>query len=472
MILSRFVKLQLTVFALVTVVSVGVMAIVYMRLPALAGIGRYTVSVALPTSGGLYNTANVTYRGMTIGTVTSVRPTTTGAVAELSLADSVRIPKSARADVHSRSAIGEQYVDFVPGATGGPYLGHGDVVPVAQTTVPQDIAPTIDAVNDTLTAIPREQLSAVITETHDSFAGSGSELQRLVRSTQLFLDQLNANTDATTTLIRDLAPLLRSQQLSSPAIRQWAAGLVDSTRQAQANDQHIRNILATGPGSAVEATALFQELQQTAPVIAANLTSLGQVALTYNPAVEQLLVLLPASISALKTINVPNSAGATPRAFLDFNLNLNAPPPCTTGFLPAEQRRDGSAVDAPVRTPEPIYCAIAPDAQNVVRGARNLPCLEVPGKRAPTVALCRGDQQYTPKGTNPWNGDPPVPATGDAVAPAAGPATGPAPLGAAGYDPGSGQYVGRDGRVYTQPALAAGSGFGTTTLASLLTGGV
>lgn len=469
MILSRFVKIQLIIFAIVTVVSVAVMGIVYMRLPSLAGIGRYTVSVALPTSGGLYGSANVSYRGMTIGTVTSVVPTALGAVANLSIDTSVRIPKSARADVHSRSAIGEQYVDFVPGSTDGPYLGEGDVVPVEQTTVPQDIAPTIDSVNDTLTAIPKDDLTTVIDETRNSFAGTGTELQRLIRSTNLLLEQLNGNTDATITLIEDLAPFLNSQQVSSPAIRQWVDNLASSVHQAQVNDSHVQSILDTGPGAAIEAGALFQDLQQTAPIIAANLTSLGQVALTYNPAIEQLLVLLPASVSALKTINVPNSGG-TSRAFLDFNLNLNAPPPCTTGFLPGAERRDGSAVDAPVRTPEPIYCAIAADAQNVVRGARNLPCLEVPGKRAPTVEMCRGDQTYTPKGTNSWQGDPPTPTTDNPFAPASDSGT-PPPVGAAGYDPRSGQYIGNDGQVYTLPALAEGSGFGTTTLATLLTGG-
>lgn len=46
------------------------------------------------------------------------------------------------------------------------------------------------------------------------------------------------------------------------------------------------------------------------------------------------------------------------------------------------------------------------DASNVVRGARNNPCVDVPGKRAATPRECRSNEAYVPGGTNPWYGDP------------------------------------------------------------------
>ncbi len=42
----------------------------------------------------------------------------------------------------------------------------------------------------------------------------------------------------------------------------------------------------------------------------------------------------------------------------------------------------------------------------MVRGARNYPCVDVPGKRAATPAECRSNEPYVPLGTNPWYGDP------------------------------------------------------------------
>ncbi len=42
----------------------------------------------------------------------------------------------------------------------------------------------------------------------------------------------------------------------------------------------------------------------------------------------------------------------------------------------------------------------------MVRGARNYPCADVPGKRAATPTECRSNEPYVPLGTNPWYGDP------------------------------------------------------------------
>ena len=100
-----------------------------------------------------------------------------------------------------------------------------------------------------------------------------------------------------------------------------------------------------------------------------------------------------------------------------------------------------------------------------MRGARNIPCTTVPGKRAPTVKQCESDEVYQPlnDGFN-WKGDPNATLSGQELpdlppgvspgqnAPPAGPA--PPPIAAAEYDPGSGTYVGPDGQVYTQANLA------------------
>ncbi|MBO0880846.1 MAG: MCE family protein, partial [Mycobacterium sp.] len=54
--LSRQLWTQLAILAAVTVIAVGVMAFGFVKVPALVGVGRYTVIVDLPTSGGLYPT--------------------------------------------------------------------------------------------------------------------------------------------------------------------------------------------------------------------------------------------------------------------------------------------------------------------------------------------------------------------------------------------------------------------------------
>jgi phospholipid/cholesterol/gamma-HCH transport system substrate-binding protein len=105
-----------------------------------------------------------------------------------------------------------------------------------------------------------------------------------------------------------------------------------------------------------------------------------------------------------------------------------------------------------------LYCRIPQDSAMNVRGVRNFPCLTRPGKRAPTVKMCESDETYVPlnDGYN-WKGDPNATLSGQPV-PQMPPGTpAPAPIAVAEYDPSTGNYIGPDGKPYTQSNLAPGA---------------
>jgi phospholipid/cholesterol/gamma-HCH transport system substrate-binding protein len=114
------------------------------------------------------------------------------------------------------------------------------------------------------------------------------------------------------------------------------------------------------------------------------------------------MVFLP-EIAAVGQTLVASAPGSV---LMGLNLSINNPPPCMTGFLPASEWR--SPADTSVAPlPSGTYCKIPQDTPaNVVRGARNYPCVDVPGKRAATPRECRDNKPYVPLGTNPWYGDP------------------------------------------------------------------
>ena len=138
--LTRFIRIQLAIFAIVSVIGVAVMAWNYVQVPTLLGLGRNEVTLKLPTSGGLYRFSNVTYRGVEVGKVTEMRVTPTGAEAVLSIATSPKIPADLVAEVRSVSAVGEQYVDLRPRTDSGPYLKNGSVI----TAVTGSLCPSLD----------------------------------------------------------------------------------------------------------------------------------------------------------------------------------------------------------------------------------------------------------------------------------------------------------------------------------------
>jgi hypothetical protein len=115
---------------------------------------------------------------------------------------------------------------------------------------------------------------------------------------------------------------------------------------------------------------------------------------TYNKGLEQLLVLLPPYVGSIQAVGSPlnNPTGMT---LGDFTLTISDPPACTVGFLPPSQWRspeDTSTID----TPDGLYCKLPQDSPIAVRGARNYPCQDHPGKRAPTVEICDSDKPFEP----------------------------------------------------------------------------
>ena len=112
--LDRLTRVQLAIFAVVTVITVAIMAIFYLRLPAAMGIGTYQVTANFVAGGGLYKNANVTYRGVAVGRVDSVGLTSDGVDAVMRLNSGTNVPSNVTASVKSVSAIGEQYIDLVP----------------------------------------------------------------------------------------------------------------------------------------------------------------------------------------------------------------------------------------------------------------------------------------------------------------------------------------------------------------------
>lgn len=398
--LPRLIKTQLALLTAVAVAAVVILGWYYLRIPSLVGVGRYTVYAELPHSGGLYRTANVAYRGITIGKVTGIEPTERGARATMSIENGYQIPADASANVHSVSAVGEQYIDLVSTANRGPYLRNGQTI--NKSTVPSQIGPALDAANRGLAVLPKDKVASLLYETSQALGGLGPSLRRLVDATQAIAHDMRGSIDDVDDIIGRSAPIIDSQADSADTIRRWAANLNTVAGQTAQTDRAVQSILANAPPTAAQVDTTFGDVRESLPQTLANLEVVIDMLKRYHNGVEQALVFLPQSgaIAQSVTAQAPGQAALGVGA-----ISLNQPPPCLTGFLSAsEWRAPADTATAPL--PAGTYCKIPMDAPNVVRGARNYPCVDVPGKRAATPRECRSSEPYAPLGTNPWYGDP------------------------------------------------------------------
>ncbi len=392
--LSRFVRIQLVIFTIASIVGISVLVTRYLQVPALFGIGRITVTLELPAAGGLYRFANVTYRGVEVGKVIAVNVKPGNRVeATMSLNSSPKIPSDLQAYVRSVSAVGEQYVDLKPRANRPPYLHDGSVIAMSATTIPQPVGPVLDRTNALLGSIPKDRFSDLVDESSRGLSGAGFDLGSLLDSGATLGRDADGVAQNARDLIQDAAPLVDTQVATADDIRGWAHSLAGVTEQLTINDPQLRTVLQSTPGFSRDVVNLLDKIKPTLPILLANLTSVGQVLLTYNPALEQLMVLLPPAIAASQVALPKNSPSGM--ALANFTLQLNDPPPCTVGFLPPSEWRSPSDT-SPKDTPDGLYCKLPQDSPVAVRGARNTPCLEKPGKRAPTVEICKSDKPFEP----------------------------------------------------------------------------
>lgn len=229
---SRTTRIQLWVFAVVTVLAVGAIALLYVRVPARLGIGTYEVTANFVAGGGLYENANVTYRGVQAGRVESVRLTNDGVAARMRINSSIKIPENSTATVKSVSAVGEQYVDFVPPADPSQaLLRNGATIPKDRTAIPQDVAELLQEADNLVTSLDNTRLQDLLRETFAAFNGSGPELARLLSSARTLIDEANASWPQTSMLIDQAGPFLDAQIQSGDDIRSFSEGLARLTTE-------------------------------------------------------------------------------------------------------------------------------------------------------------------------------------------------------------------------------------------------
>ena len=210
--------------------------------------------------------------------------------------------------------------------------------------VPPDIGSLLDATNKALQAIPQDNLRTVVDEADKAVAGLGPELSRIVDGSTSLAIEAGKTIDPLGQLIDQSPPVLNSQVQTADSIATWAQRVASITGQLKAQDAAFADLLDQSGPALTEGKALFDRVAPALPVLLANLVSLGDIAVTYRADLEQLLVLFPQGTAVMSAIALADSGTKQDYRgiYLDFNLNLNLPPPCNTGFLPVRQQRSPS----------------------------------------------------------------------------------------------------------------------------------
>jgi phospholipid/cholesterol/gamma-HCH transport system substrate-binding protein len=316
-------------FTVMSVVGISYVGLRYVGADSLIGLGPYTVKVQMRDSGGIFPDASVSYRGVEIGKVGAMRVTPGGLETELEIEqDSPKVPASSTVVIANRSAVGEQYVDFQPSSTAGPYLEEDSMIPAEQVRTPLPVDQLLADVNALATSVPLPELRTTVDELYAAFDRAGPDLQRLLDSSNVFIPDAIRNLPQTAQLLRDGRVVLETQSQLGPQILSLSRDLQLFTAQLKADDPNLRRLVNVAPPAAAELEGLIRETGPDLGRVLANLLVVSRIQLPRLAGLEQFLVTYPVLSAGAPTV-VPGDG----RVHFGLVLNLADPPYCRDGYL-------------------------------------------------------------------------------------------------------------------------------------------
>lgn len=358
--LTRGVHVKLGLFVLVALLGTSYLGASYVGLtPFTSG---YRLTVALPDAGGLFVNSEVTYRGVQVGEVTALTPTTDGVEVSVEIDPGAPdLPADATAAVRNRSAIGEQYLDLT-GSDDKDVLADGDHLSGGPDALPQDLAEVLRAGRDLAGSIPSDSLTTVIDEGYDLSRGVGEDFGRLLNTSMEFQKAADDNFLVSASLIRNAQRVLKTQEEAGTAIRSYSQDLALFSATLADSDADLRTLIAATPGASREVSLLIRDVGQPLSILMNNLVSTATIFGVNSGGVRDTMIRLPEAVS----IGWATTSGRG----LNFGMvpTFFNPLPCVDGYSGTTQRRGTVTSEGPPLNTR-AGCT-APRREGNVRGPR------------------------------------------------------------------------------------------------------
>jgi phospholipid/cholesterol/gamma-HCH transport system substrate-binding protein len=350
---------------LIAFAVVGLLALAYL-LFSVVGIktfeGNYRVAVEMPVTGGLFPGSQVTYRGVPVGTVSSIDVSANRGyvVANLDIHDGVHIPVTTKAVVADRSPAGEQYIDFEPYAASTRYLQDNSVIPPSQTVRPPSLSGLLNTVTAFSNSVNVNELRTVFNQLEIAFGGTGSALGRIIDNSAQLVASLEAVEPATIDLLRTGGQVLDTQAAHDGDLRRFSVSLRQLAGTLRSDDPQTVKLIDAALQTTQQVGPLLHTDAGNIGMLLVNLVTVGHLAVQRLPGLKALLVSLPGGLQALasgvhgKHVNFRlltelGTACAYPNTRRRTPFDDHRGPPLTNGYClhPTSDEQQRGSVYAP-----------------------------------------------------------------------------------------------------------------------------
>lgn len=354
--MNRPVRIQLILFVVTAVIAVAVGT--QYALGAQSLRGSIDVNASMTDAVNLGVGAGVTYRGVSVGAVSDIDVTSSGADVHIALDPDTRVPVGSIARVTSNSALGIQTLDIMPTSSDGPYLADGDRI-----DVPPELAPVqLDAILTRMASLAESVNPESITTLSDALAtglgDNGNELRALLDDADTLTRMLDVQAPALARIVDAGLPMQAAVAARADGLVTAAAVARDVTGQLLAQEPSLIYLLDRSPDALARTQQLLDDTRGSVGALMTNLVTVTGVLGDRTPALSALLVALPETLEKLTSI-VHGDRG-------DFTLVGTQGPVC---WYDTPRRAVG---DESPRDPNlSLYCPPGDDLS--ARGAQNAP---------------------------------------------------------------------------------------------------
>lgn len=281
----------------------------------------YKVTTELPRSAGLFESSEVTFRGVQVGAVESIALADEGVLVTLRIDDDRAIPDDVEVSVRMLSALGENYVDLVPPEDGGGSepgrLSAGDRI--QQVSVPIPVSEALESTTRLLRSLDPDDLETLQTLLVEGFGDVAPELRTLVSTGQDLTEALVEAEPGTRAIIEDGLEVLRAGNDSSADFSRVVTSFDTLFAALRDSDPELERLLSEGGEAAVRVEELVREQSDNISDLFDGTGKIGEAIQANEPATKVLFKILPTVSTQLSEVA---SDGAIRTR---LNLNLSQP---------------------------------------------------------------------------------------------------------------------------------------------------
>jgi phospholipid/cholesterol/gamma-HCH transport system substrate-binding protein len=288
----------------------------------------FAVTVLMPSAGGLYTGADVTYRGVMVGTVTALDLSAKQVKVVIGVDPGNHIPDNGPVYVKQLSALGEQYLDLQPSNPSGPDLQSGSVIAPNRVVLPTQIGTALIDLGALLRSLNPQAVETVESFLTSAFVGTGPDLRTIIVTGQRLFNSLVAAQPETVNLIVDGKSDLKTLQATDGDLATFSQGLASLTGQLKDSNSDIQALIKNSQAAEQQLNPFLVANTASIAATVAALATDASVSDQYNTQVRAIFSLLPEVSDDLASV----ANGGYIHGVLTFNT---ADPVCS--YIPGAQ---------------------------------------------------------------------------------------------------------------------------------------